>query len=74
MCRNMQEVPGNGVDDDENGYADDFHGASVIGSSFSHSGDPADDTAELTSQESLLQVELMLREVWALHLMPELWQ
>ena len=48
MWRNMQEVPGNGVDDDENGYVDDFHGASVIGSSFSHSGDPADDNGHGT--------------------------
>lgn len=36
---NPGEVPGNGVDDDRNGYVDDVHGADVV----NRDGDPADD-------------------------------
>ena len=36
---NAQEVPGNGVDDDGNGYVDDVHGADMI----TPSGNPMDD-------------------------------
>lgn len=39
MWVNSQEVPGNGVDDDGNGYVDDVYGADVI----TNSGDPRDD-------------------------------
>ncbi|SMF07131.1 S8 family serine peptidase [Pseudobacteriovorax antillogorgiicola] len=35
---NPQEIPGNGVDDDDNGYVDDLHGISTVKSS----GDPMD--------------------------------
>ena len=43
MWVNNQEIPGNGIDDDNNGFIDDIHGAAVVGENFSHSGDPADD-------------------------------
>jgi subtilisin family serine protease len=43
MWVNTQEIPGNGVDDDNNGFVDDIHGAAVVSESFSHSGDPDDD-------------------------------
>ena len=43
MWKNQQEIAGNGLDDDNNGYVDDIHGVSVLGESYSHSGDPMDD-------------------------------
>jgi subtilisin family serine protease len=36
---NSQEIPGNGIDDDNNGYVDDVHGVNVI----TNSGNPQDD-------------------------------
>jgi subtilisin family serine protease len=43
MWVNIQEIPGNGVDDDNNGFVDDIHGAAVVSESNSHTGDPDDD-------------------------------
>ena len=43
MWVNPNEIPGNGIDDDGNGYVDDIHGCSTIGSSYDHNGDPMDD-------------------------------
>ena len=43
MWVNTQEIPGNNVDDDNNGFVDDIHGVSVVSESYSHSGDPDDD-------------------------------
>lgn len=48
MWVNSQEVPNNGQDDDGNGIVDDYHGASFLGSSFDHSGDPMDDNGHGT--------------------------
>jgi len=39
MWMNPYEIPGNGVDDDENGYIDDIHGADFA----NEDGDPMDD-------------------------------
>ncbi len=39
LWTNPGEIPGNGVDDDHDGYVDDVHGVDVIGSD----GEPADD-------------------------------
>ncbi len=39
MWRNPGEIPDNGIDDDGNGYIDDFHGIDAI----DNSGDPMDD-------------------------------
>ncbi len=39
LWTNSREVPGNGVDDDGNGYVDDVHGVDVI----VNSGNPSDD-------------------------------
>jgi|GEM_PF-1113597 len=44
MWINTGEIPGNGRDDDGNGYVDDIYGASTVGNEwYDHSGDPADD-------------------------------
>jgi len=39
LWTNSREIPGNGIDDDHNGYVDDVHGADVI----VNSGNPMDD-------------------------------
>lgn len=39
MWTNVAEIPGNGIDDDGNGYVDDIHGANFA----YNSGDPMDD-------------------------------
>jgi hypothetical protein len=43
MWVNSREIPGNGVDDDGNGFVDDVHGCAVVSDLRSHSGDPMDD-------------------------------
>ena len=48
MWVNTQEIPGNGVDDDNNGFIDDIHGVSVVSENFSHTGDPDDDNGHGT--------------------------
>ena len=40
MWTNSLEIPGNGVDDDHNGFVDDVHGVNVV--STQHSGNPMD--------------------------------
>ncbi len=42
MWVNPGEIPGNGIDDDGNGFVDDIHGVSVVGNPNMHSGDPMD--------------------------------
>ncbi len=39
MWKNPGEIPGNGIDDDANGYVDDYHGIDAT----NNSGDPMDD-------------------------------
>ena len=41
---NPGEIPGNGIDDDGDGYVDDVHGINVL----THSGNPADDNGHGT--------------------------
>ena len=48
MWINTQEIPGNGIDDDNNGFVDDIHGVSSWSENFSHSGDPDDDNGHGT--------------------------
>ena len=48
MWVNAQEIPGNGIDDDGNGFIDDIHGVAVVSDYRSHSGDPMDDHAHGT--------------------------
>ncbi|MDO6617637.1 S8 family serine peptidase [Shewanella sp. 6_MG-2023] len=43
MWVNRGEIAGSGRDDDNNGFIDDIHGVSVVGSSWDHHGDPMDD-------------------------------
>ena len=42
MWVNSGEIPGDGVDNDANGYTDDVHGVSTIGSIYDSNGDPMD--------------------------------
>ncbi|MCS7465423.1 S8 family serine peptidase [Stieleria sp. ICT_E10.1] len=42
MWVNPGEIPGNGIDDDGNGFVDDIHGASVVSNPNAHTGDPID--------------------------------
>jgi cell wall-associated protease len=49
---NEDEIPGNGIDDDKNGYADDVHGWNFIGGK---NGDVNDDTNELTREYKRLK-------------------
>ncbi|MDA1014290.1 MAG: S8 family peptidase, partial [Planctomycetota bacterium] len=46
MWVNKGEIPGNGIDDDNNGVIDDIHGASFIGAT--PSGDPMDENGHGT--------------------------
>src|SRR5262249_38252298 len=39
LWTNPGEIPGNGIDDDHDGYVDDVHGADIV----NHDGDPTDD-------------------------------
>ena len=48
MWVNAGEVPDNGVDDDQNGFVDDLHGADVLSETYNHSGDPKDDNGHGT--------------------------
>jgi len=42
MWTNPDEIPGNNLDDDHNGFTNDVHGCSVTSDARSHSGDPMD--------------------------------
>jgi subtilisin family serine protease len=44
LWRNPREVPGNGVDDDGNGFVDDVHGVDLV----NRDGDPTDDNGHGT--------------------------
>jgi cell wall-associated protease len=49
---NEDEIPGNGIDDDKNGYVDDVHGWNFIGGK---SGNVAEDTYEVTREYARLK-------------------
>jgi len=49
---NEDEIPGNGIDDDKNGYVDDIHGWNFIGGK---NGNVAEDTYELTREYKRLK-------------------
>jgi cell wall-associated protease len=49
---NTDEIPGNGIDDDKNGYIDDVHGWNFIGGK---NGDVNDDTNEVTREYKRLK-------------------
>ena len=50
LWTNRAELPGNGVDDDANGFIDDVHGADTVG----WDGDPADGLGHGTAVASLI--------------------
>lgn len=52
MWVNTDEIPGNGVDDDKNGYIDDIHGWSFIGGK---NGNVDQDTYEVTREYARLK-------------------
>ena len=49
---NSDEIPGNGIDDDKNGYVDDIHGWNFIGGK---TGNVAEDTYEVTREYARLK-------------------
>lgn len=53
MWVNAGEVPGNGIDDDNNGVVDDVHGFNAI----NNSGDPADDIGHGTHVAGIIGAE-----------------
>lgn len=53
MWINPNEIPGNGIDDDGNGYIDDVHGVNVI----TGSGDPMDDNGHGTFMAGIIGAE-----------------
>lgn len=53
MWVNPHEIPGNGIDDDGNGYIDDIHGVNVI----TGSGDPMDDNGHGTFMAGIIGAE-----------------
>ncbi|QWB99415.1 S8 family serine peptidase [Mycoplasmatota bacterium] len=54
MWVNNGEIPGNGIDDDENGYIDDVHGVNVVSDDRFHTGDPMDDHGHGTHVAGLI--------------------
>ncbi len=50
---NNREIPGNWIDDDNNGYKDDVHGANVI----ANTGDPMDDHGHGTHVAGIIAAE-----------------
>jgi serine protease len=53
MWVNPNEIPGNGIDDDGNGYIDDIHGINAI----TNSGDPMDDNGHGTMVTGVIGAE-----------------
>ena len=49
---NEDEIPGNGIDDDKNGYVDDIHGWNFIGGK---NGNVNEDTYEVTREYARLK-------------------
>jgi subtilisin family serine protease len=43
MWVNTQEIAGNGIDDDQNGFIDDIYGVSTVSDEWFHHGNPMDD-------------------------------
>src|SRR6185436_9891483 len=52
IWNNEDEIPGNGIDDDKNGYVDDIHGWNFIGGK---NGNVDEDTYEVTREYARLK-------------------
>jgi subtilisin family serine protease len=50
LWTNTGEIPGNGIDDDHNGFVDDVHGYNFVG----HNGTPADDNGHGTNVAGII--------------------
>ncbi|MEH7076666.1 S8 family serine peptidase [Neobacillus drentensis] len=58
MWVNTGEIPGNRVDDDQNGFVDDIYGASTVGNPYAgESGDPADDNGHGTHVAGIIAAQ-----------------
>jgi hypothetical protein len=57
MWTNADEIPGNGIDDDHNGFIDDIHGASVVYNPSSHSGQCMDLTGHGTHVAGIIAAQ-----------------
>ena len=63
MWVNTAELNGTpGVDDDGNGYVDDIYGASTVGASYYHTGDPMDDHGHGTHVAGIIAMAAGNRE------------
>ena len=58
MWVNTGEIPGNGIDDDQNGYVDDVYGANVVGNQYyGQSGNPMDDNGHGTHVAGIIAAQ-----------------
>ena len=63
MWVNPNEIPGNGIDDDGDGYIDDVYGCSTISDESFLSGDPMDDHGHGTHVAGIIAGQSILDSV-----------